>query len=91
MKISRILKILFFSFLAGSLTLACYSIVNSFFVGAKNLNVLAELIFSPVFALTLHYDFLVLGKTKLLGSLVSFYAGFFAVGCVCLFKDRRKR
>lgn len=71
----KALKRFLLCLLAGVLTLSTYSLINASLAGAKDLDFWNTILFSPAFAIFLHYDIFFLGKTKLLSSLAFFYLG----------------
>ena len=64
------------SYLVGSATLAGYAIYGNITAGASSLHLLSTILYSPIAALFLTYDVLVLGKLKLIWGFFSFYFGF---------------
>lgn len=77
MRVKKAVLLTLVSYVVGSVILAICSILNASEVGAKNSNILLEIMLSPIQVVFLHYDFFIRSEGKLMDSIGVFYVGFF--------------
>ncbi len=73
----KIIKYFFALVLFSSIFMALFAIISAYWHGGRNIDVVMVLLFSPIQIIFLHYDVIVLGKLKLISSLLAFYGGAF--------------
>ncbi len=87
----KLISRLLICYIVGSIFLAICAVYGTMASGALNPNYLMIVLWSPIQAIFINYDVLVLGKIKLLGSFIAFYSGVILAGIYLFFKARKIR
>ncbi len=87
----RLIPRLLVCYTVGSIFLAIWAVYGTMASGALYPNYLMIVLWSPIQAIFINYDVLVLGKMKLLGGFTTFYSGAILAGIYLFFKARKIR